>query len=286
MAAVAAADAGAVLAVGGQHVQAQRLVQADIAGEGAVAGGHQHLLPVARIAAAAHLQVAAPPLQGGSALQQAAGGGRQFGAAAQPVRLGAGVIAQGRQALKATQHGGAALQPEHAQGLVERFQQAGVAEVVGAHEAVAQAAEHAQPCSHTKGRTHAGDAVLFSQHPQVIGALQEHLHKISAGGPTGSEQGFQPAGPVAIELTEAGWGSGDDHRLKGRKRGLYRKQNSDWEGVLLAKGPRPWWPGPFPTLSRTSQWPADAQRTEGWNCSLRIGFIRNSWAICTPLAIQ
>ena len=28
------------------------------------------------------------------------------------------------------------------------------------------------------------------------------------------------------------------------------------------------------------------QRTAGWYCSLRIGFIRNNWAISRPLAAQ
>jgi hypothetical protein len=51
--AYALANGGAMFAIGTEQVVAHRLGEANIAGKGAVAGGHQHFLPVAEVGGAA-----------------------------------------------------------------------------------------------------------------------------------------------------------------------------------------------------------------------------------------
>ena len=100
--AVAPAHARAVLTIGGEHVQPHRLMQADVAAEGAITGGHKHFLPVARIAAAPGLEVCAVFLQLVGAFQQAGSGLGELRTALQPIELAGGEIPEIRQAFKAT----------------------------------------------------------------------------------------------------------------------------------------------------------------------------------------
>ena len=97
MGAVAAAQAGAVVAIGGQYIQTQGLVQANVVGMGAIAGDHQHVLPVAGITAAPHLQVLAQAAELVGAFQQASGGLLKAGALSEPITLGHRPILQRRQ---------------------------------------------------------------------------------------------------------------------------------------------------------------------------------------------
>ena len=206
--AVAAPQAGAVFAIGGQHAQPQRLVQAHIAGEGAVAGGDQHLLPVAGVVTAAGLQVVTVALQPVGAEQQLGGGIPQPRAEGQPVVFALAVVSQGQQALETAAALGWPQQAEHAQGLVEGLHQAGGAEVVGAHEAVALAQKHPQACPHAEGGADAGDRLLLGQYAEVIGALEEHLHQIGAGGPASRQKRFEAGAPERIEPGIAGGAAG------------------------------------------------------------------------------
>ena len=120
-------------------------------------------------------------------------------------------VAQGRKPLETAAALGWPQQAEHAQRLVEGLHQARGAEVVGADKAVAITQKHPQACPHAESGADAGDRLLLGQHAEMIGALEEHLHQVGAGGTAGGQQGFQPAGPGAIELALAGWGSGDNH---------------------------------------------------------------------------
>ena len=192
-AAVAATGAGAVLAIGGQHGEAQGLVQADVPGEGAVTGGDQHLLPVAGVAAAAGLQVGAMALQPVGALQKPGGGLGQGRTGPEPGGLAGAEIPQARQAVEP---GGSGIgqagshQAEHAQGLLEGAAQAGFAQVVGRNEPIALAPKHADAGPRAKGGADAGDALLFGQYPQVVGAFEEHFHQVGAGGAAQAQQAF------------------------------------------------------------------------------------------------
>ena len=112
--AVAAAEAGPVVPIGGQHVEAEGLVQADVAGKGAITGSHQHFLPIPGIATAAGLQVMAMALQGCSALQQGARGLLYLRATLQPIGFSGTEIAQILEAFKAGNGCGCGRQAEHA----------------------------------------------------------------------------------------------------------------------------------------------------------------------------
>jgi len=110
----------------------------------------------------------------------------------------------------------AGLEAKHAQGLLEGTAQSGRAEVIGAHEAVALAAEHPDAGTHPEGWGDAGDHILLRQHPQVISALEEHLHQISSGpAPTG-QQILQSAGPAMVEAAGVRRGGGDHAMAGGR----------------------------------------------------------------------
>ena len=267
-AAVAATGAGAVLAIGGQHGEAQGLVQADVPGKGAVTGSHQHLLPVAGVATAAGLQVGALTFELVGALQQPGGGLGQGWTGPEPGGLAGAEIPQGRQAVEPGRCGVSQArsgQTEHAQGLLEGAAQAGLTQVVGGHKPIALAPKDADAGPGAKGGTDAGDALLFGQHPQVVGAFEEHLDQVGAGGATQAQQALQGRSPGLVEAVGqsegagAGGGQGDDQRMGSGGKGP--------GGELVDRG-------------------LAAQRTAGWNCSLRIGAMKNNFAISAPLASQ
>ena len=111
--AVAAAEAGPVVPIGGQHVEAEGLVQADVAGKGAITGSHQHLLPIPGIAAAAGLQVMAMALEGCGALQQFACGFLNLRTLIEPAAFGRTEIPQLPEAFEAGNGCGGWRQAEH-----------------------------------------------------------------------------------------------------------------------------------------------------------------------------
>ena len=71
--AITASDAGAMLAISGENAEPAGLVQPDVACKRAITGGDEHLLPVAAVAATAHLQVSPVLLQQLGSMQQLGG---------------------------------------------------------------------------------------------------------------------------------------------------------------------------------------------------------------------
>ena len=98
--AIAAANAGSVIAVGGKNGETGRLMQADVAGKSAIGCSHQHFLPVAGVTATAHLQVLTKTIEMVCAFEQALAGLIQGGAAFQPVGFVQAVVGQLLQPFK------------------------------------------------------------------------------------------------------------------------------------------------------------------------------------------
>ena len=92
--AIAAANAGPVVSVCGENREAGRLMQADVAGEGAIGRSNQDFLPVAGVTAATHLKILTQTLEMGCAVKQALTGLIERWAAFQPVGFGQTVVGQ------------------------------------------------------------------------------------------------------------------------------------------------------------------------------------------------
>jgi len=99
---------------------------------GAVAGDDQHLLPVAGIAAAAGLQMAAVALELVGPLQQPGGGFGEIRAALQPGLFGGSEVSQAGEPFKGSRaRRSVAAQLQHRQRFIEGGMEGAFAQVVG-----------------------------------------------------------------------------------------------------------------------------------------------------------
>ncbi len=167
-------DRGTVGPVSTQQVIAHGLGEADVAGEGAIAGSDQDFLPVAEVGGAARLDVA-------GLLAQAVGGTEQHvthfahgTAFAQPQVFVAqgGIVAQQVEVNFGDVGGGAGQsQPQDRQGFFQGVAQTAKGDIVGADVAVgfAQKQAHSGPEGQT-GRN-AGDRVVFGEAANVVDPL-------------------------------------------------------------------------------------------------------------------
>ena len=134
------------------------------------------------------------------------GGFAQVGAAGQPVELGGTKITQTGQTLEG------ALDPERCApepacpGPDRGRPQTRRTEIIGGDKAIPFPEEDADAGPHAEGRADVGDRVLFGEHAQVVGALEEHLHQIGTGPAAGAEQRLQAATPAGIKTGRAGTG--------------------------------------------------------------------------------
>ena len=109
-----------MISVGGKNGKTGRLMQADVPGEGAIGCSHQHFLPIAGVAATAHLKVLTETFEMGCALEQALAGLVEGWTAFQPVGFGQTMVGQLLQPFKSCRRSELlSLEPEHGEGLIK-----------------------------------------------------------------------------------------------------------------------------------------------------------------------
>ena len=157
-------------------------MKTNVAGEGAVRGCDENLLPVAGVAAASHLKMLTKALEVDCPLEESAAGHGQVWTASQPVLLRRGVISQIVEALKRWNGSrGTCHETKHRQGLIQGTGQTLTAEIIRADKSITSIQKDTQSCASRKGRIHTCDRVLLSEETEMIGFFQEDLNQISAG---------------------------------------------------------------------------------------------------------
>ena len=81
--------------------------------------------------------------------------------------------------------------------MIQSTGQTGLRQVIGADESIATIEENAQSGSPGERGIDAGDQILFSEEPKVIGPFHEDLHQISSGFGSTMEQGLEEISPLS-----------------------------------------------------------------------------------------